>query len=83
MVVSTKNGPCFSFNLKTKEFLPLVSDPEHYLAEGSWSPDGRHLMYCSLATGSGDIYITDLQTGELHVLIVGEEGIRWRTFFLP
>ena len=34
----------------------LVTDNEHYVAEGSWSPDARHLLYCSLKSGVGDIY---------------------------
>ncbi len=69
-------------NLDSKEFTPLVTDEEHYLAEGSWSPDGRHILYCSLATGAGDIYITDLQTGESR-LIVGDEGYDGGPFFSP
>ena len=69
-------------NLQTMEFAPLVTDPEHYIAEGSWSPDGRHVLYCSLATGSGDIYITDLQTGTSR-LIVGDEGYDGGPFFSP
>jgi Tol biopolymer transport system component len=60
----------------------LVTDTENYLAEGSWSPDGRHVLYCSLATGSGDIYITDLQTG-VSRLIVGDNGYDGGPFFSP
>ncbi len=71
-----------SLNLNSKEFTPLVTDQEHYLAEGSWSPDGRHLIYCSLATGSGDIYTTDLQTGTSR-LIVRDEGYDGGPFFSP
>jgi len=69
-------------NLQTKEFAPLVTNPEHYIAEGSWSPDGRHVMYCSLATGSGDIYITNIETG-VSRLIVGDEGYDGGPFFSP
>ena len=71
-----------AFNLESKEFTPLVTDTENYLAEGSWSPDGRHVLYCSLATGSGDIYITDLQTG-VSRLIVGDNGYDGGPFFSP
>ena len=46
-------------------YKPLVSDPTAYLAEGSISPDGRHLLYTSLATGDGDLWVFDLQTGQL------------------
>ncbi len=71
-----------SLNLQTKEFNPLVTDDKYYLAEGSWSPDGRHVLYCSLATGAGDIYITDLQTG-ISRLIVGDTGYDGGPFFSP
>ena len=71
-----------ALNLKTKEFTPLVTDNEHYLAEGSWSPDGRHILYCSLASGAGDIYITDLQSGTSR-LIVGDTGYDGGPFFSP
>jgi len=69
-------------NLDTNEFSPLVTDKEHYLAEGSWSPDGRHILYCSLASGSGDIYITDLTTGT-STLLVGDDGYDGGPFFSP
>jgi hypothetical protein len=71
-----------SFDLEENSFSPLVTDHENYLAEGSWSPDGRHLLYCSLATGSGDIYITDLHTG-ISRLIVGDKGYDGGPFFSP
>jgi TolB protein len=71
-----------ALDLVTNTFAPLVTDNEHYLAEGSWSPDGRHLLYCSLATGSGDIYITDLQSGESRK-IVGDDGYDGGPFFSP
>lgn len=70
------------FDIDTKKFSPLVTDDQHYLAEGSWSPDGRHILYCSLATGDGDIYITDLQTGAT-MLLVGKDGYDGGPFFSP
>ena len=60
----------------------IVSDPEHYLAEGSWSPDGRHVLFCSLKSGIGDIYVTDLKTGTTR-LIVGDDGYDGGPFFSP
>ena len=60
----------------------LVTDNEHYLAEGSWSPDSRHLLYCSLKSGGGDIYVTDLKTGTTR-LIVEEDGYDGGPFFSP
>ena len=60
----------------------LITDNEHYIAEGSWSPDGRHILYCSLKSGVGDIYITDLKTNTSR-LIVGDEGYDGGPFFSP
>jgi len=71
-----------SQNLNDGSTKKLVTDDENYLAEGSWSPDARHLVYCSLASGSGDIYITDLQTGTDR-LIIGDEGYDGGPFFSP
>jgi len=71
-----------SLNLNTNKIEPLVVDDENYLAEGSWSPDGRHIVYCSLATGAGDIYIKDLRTGTTH-LIIGSKGYDGGPFFSP
>ena len=69
-------------NLNTGKITDLVTDNENYLAEGSWSPDGRHVVYCSLASGSGDIYITDLKNGSAR-LIIGDEGYDGGPFFSP
>jgi len=67
---------------KNNTVTELVTDNEHYLAEGSWSPDSRHLLYCSLKSGSGDIYVTDLKTGTTR-LIVGDDGYDGGPFFSP
>ena len=71
-----------SYDLATNQSTPLVEDPSHYIAEGSWSSDGRHLLYCSLATGSGDIYITDLQSGSTQ-RIIDHDGYDGGPFFSP
>ena len=61
---------------------PLITDEQNYVAEGSWSPDGRHILYCSLATGDGDIYVKDQVTGKTHLLVssIGYDG---GPFFSP
>ena len=61
---------------------PLISDEANYIAEGSWSPDGRHVLYCSLATGDGDIYVKDQVTGQTH-LLVSSDGYDGGPFFSP
>tara|TARA_B100001059_G_scaffold28184_1_gene22842 strand:+ start:21832 stop:22992 length:1161 start_codon:yes stop_codon:yes gene_type:complete len=63
-------------------FEPLVSDPSNYLAEGSISVDGRHLLYTSLATGEGDLYVKDLETGSIRCL-VDAPGYDGGAFFSP
>lgn len=70
-----EDGTVISFN-------PLTSDSNHYIAEGSWSGDGRHLLYCSLESGDGDIYCKDLVSGESH-LLVGAAGYDGGPFFSP
>ena len=63
-------------------FEPMVGDPANYLAEGSISPDGRHLLYTSLATGDGDLYVKDLKTGAVRC-IVSKPGYDGGPFFSP
>ena len=72
---------------KGSEILPadlktLVGDGGAYVAEGNLSADGRHLIYCSLATGQGDLYSLDLQTGQTTPL-VREPGYDGGPFFSP
>lgn len=71
-----------SQNLKTGATEELVTDDDFYLAECSWSPDARHIVYCSLASGAGDIYIADTKTG-VDRLIVGNTGYDGGPFFSP
>jgi Tol biopolymer transport system component len=61
---------------------PLVGDDLSYQAEGSWSPNGRHVIYTDLATGDGDIYVHDLVTGTT-VQLVDAPGYDGGPFFSP
>ena len=61
---------------------PLVGDDQSYQAEGSWSPDGRHVIYTDLATGDGDIYAHDLLSGKT-IQLVGAPGYDGGPFFSP
>ena len=55
-----------------------------YDAEGSWSPDGRHILYTRLEPGSddGDIWIYDTERGT-HTELVAEPGYDGGPFFSP
>jgi TolB protein len=61
---------------------PLAYDPEAYLAECSLTGDARHLLYCSLASNDGDLYIKDLATGGV-ACIVSAKGYDGGPFFSP
>ncbi|MBM4105361.1 MAG: hypothetical protein FJ257_03525 [Phycisphaerae bacterium] len=60
----------------------LAGDGTAYVAEGSWSPDGRSILYCSLASGQGDLVVKDLETGEERT-IVAVPGYDGGPFFSP
>jgi Tol biopolymer transport system component len=60
----------------------IAGDTRAYQAEGALSPDGRHVVYCSLETGEGDLYIRDLQTGRT-VCVVEKAGYDGGPFFSP
>jgi Tol biopolymer transport system component len=60
----------------------LVGDDKAYQAEGSWSADGRHILYCSQESGGGDIYVLDTKTGKKSC-IVSAEGYDGGPFFSP
>jgi len=55
-----------------------------YDAEGSWSPDGRYILYTRLEPGdnNGDIWIYDLTDGS-HLPLVVAEGYDGGPFFSP
>ncbi len=60
----------------------VVGDGTSYVAEGSFSPDGRHLLYTSLEAGQGDIFVKDLATGRI-VHLVAAPGYDGGPFFSP
>ena len=60
----------------------LEGDGKAYVAEGSWSPDGRHLLFCSLESGDGDLYVHDFKTGK-RTAIVTAPGYDGGPFFSP
>ena len=55
-----------------------------YDAEGSWSPDGRFVLYTAVdpETGDGDLYSFDIASGRSHPIVV-EPGYDGGPFFSP
>ncbi len=53
-----------------------------YDAEGSYSPDGKQVVYCSFVSGSGDIYIMDADGGNKRQL-TDSPGYDGGPFFSP
>lgn len=60
----------------------LVGNGTAYCAEDSLSADGRHLLYCSLESGEGDLFILDLKT-KRKTCIVQAKGYDGGPFFSP
>jgi TolB protein len=60
----------------------LISNPGAYIAEASWSPDGRPILYTSLESNLGDLFIYDMQTGRT-TRIVTSRGYDGGPFFSP
>lgn len=60
----------------------IVGDPEGYLAECSYSPDGRHLLYCSLEENQGDLFTYDTKT-HTKTHLVDAPGYDGGPFFSP
>jgi TolB protein len=65
-----------------KTLKTLAGDGTAYVAEGSWSADGKELLYCSLESGQGDLFVKDLATGEA-TAIVAVPGYDGGPFFSP
>lgn len=60
----------------------LAGDGKSYAAECVLSPDGRHLLYCSLQGERGDLFVKDLRTGTTH-RVVQSNGYDGGPFFSP
>ena len=65
-----------------RSLVPLLVNPDAYLAECSVTTDGRHLLYTSLESGDGDLFIRDLQTGTT-AAVVTADGYDGGPFFSP
>ncbi|MCA9286507.1 MAG: PD40 domain-containing protein [Phycisphaerales bacterium] len=60
----------------------LVQHNGAYQAECSVSPDGKTLLYCSLDTNQGDLYVKDVASGK-STCIVDKPGYDGGPFFSP
>lgn len=79
-VLSTTGG----FNKFIASSMGPVFERDGYDAEGSWSPDGRLLLYthCEPGSNDGDLWVYDATDGS-HTEIVGNEGYDGGPFFSP
>jgi TolB protein len=66
----------------TASLKPLISDRHHYIAEASWSPDGRHILYTSLESNLGDLFVLDTKNNRTN-RIVSAQGYDGGPFFSP
>ena len=60
----------------------LVADPAAYIAECSYSGDGRHLLFNSLQANQGDLFTIDTKTG-VRTHLVSAPGYDGGPFFSP
>jgi TolB protein len=60
----------------------LVARDDAYVAEGSLSPCGRYLLYCSLESNEGDLFVKDMKTQRV-TRIVEARGYDGGPFFSP
>ena len=60
----------------------LAGDGRAYVAEGSISNDGRTLLFCSLETNEGDLFVKDLESGSITPLVMAP-GYDGGPFFSP
>ncbi|NNM25637.1 MAG: hypothetical protein HKO59_06560 [Phycisphaerales bacterium] len=65
-----------------RTLIEVAGDGTAYCAEGALDATGRHLVYCSLATGGGDLYIMDMKTGTTRS-VVAAPGYDGGPFFSP
>lgn len=60
----------------------LAGDDDAYAAECAISSDGRHMVYCSLESNRGDLFIMDLDDGTT-TKIIEADGYDGGPFFAP
>ena len=92
LTIRVKNMGRESVEEEHRSYLQPVGDPsfspvwtrDGYDAEGSWSPDGRHILYTRLKPGSedGDLWVYDTEN-DTHTELVAEEGYDGGPFFSP
>ncbi|MCH8822825.1 MAG: PD40 domain-containing protein [Planctomycetes bacterium] len=60
----------------------IYGDAASYQAECSLTKDARHLLVCDLSSGSGDLFVKDMTTGEVNGLVQAA-GYDGGPFFSP
>ncbi|MEX0876487.1 MAG: hypothetical protein WD114_03415, partial [Phycisphaerales bacterium] len=85
-----ENAPKLDVSMDDIVSVPMLKESsvlwerEGYDAEGSWSPDGRFILYTRLepGTSNGDIWVYDT-TDESHTALVTADGYDGGPFFSP
>ena len=49
-------------------------------ARNAWAPDGRHVVYVSRRTGTSDLWIADVETGDLRQLTHDVHNDGWHAW---
>lgn len=62
--------------------LKRLTNASGYDAEGSYSPDGKEIVFCSFRDGSGNIYVMDAEGGNVRQ-ITNSPGYDGGPFFSP
>jgi len=75
-------APTFAADIPKDALKVLYGDGRAYAAEGSISKDGRTLLFCSLESNLGDLFVLDLASGAV-TPIVEAPGYDGGPFFSP
>ena len=71
----------FELDLNSSKLIRLT-DSDGYDAEGSYSPDGKHIVFCSMRDHDGEIYVMDAD-GKNQKRLTFEPGYDGGPFFSP
>jgi TolB protein len=62
--------------------LPRLDDSPGYDAEGAYTPDGKHIVFCSMRGGNPNLYVMDAEGSNVRQL-TSESGYNGGPFTSP